>query len=103
MAAFFMMYTVYILYSQSLDVFYKGQTSNLMARVQRHNKKSEKSTKLGVPWNLIWSTSKVSRSEAIKLERKLKNLSRRRTLDFMLKFYDDIQGHDEALLIQRLS
>ena len=74
-----------------------------MARVQRHDNRLEKSTSSGAPWTLLWATEKASRSEAIILERKLKNLSRKRTIQFINKFSDGIKGHDEALLIQRLS
>ena len=78
-----MSYFVYILYSESLDEFYKGQTSDLSDRIKRHNSAQEKATKNGVPWKLIWSVEKDSRSDALLLERKLKNLSRKRTLDFI--------------------
>ena len=97
------MHKVYILYSQKQDTFYKGQTANLAARIQRHNSSLEKSTKSGAPWILLWATSKISRSEATRLETKLKNLNRKRLLLFMLKFENDIEGPDEALIIQRLS
>ena len=41
---FFHMYTVYILYSPSLNQFYKGQTSNIDNRLIRHNSGYEKFT-----------------------------------------------------------
>jgi hypothetical protein len=41
-AAFFHMYTVYILYSESQDTFYKGQTRELSERIKRHNHRQEK-------------------------------------------------------------
>ena len=97
------MYTVYILYSPKTNSFYKGQTSNLAIRLKQHNSRNEKSTKSGVKWMLLWSTAKESRSDAIRLELKLKNLGRKRTVDFMLKYARDIAGHDEALLLQGLS
>ena len=72
-------------------------------RLRQHNTEKEKSTKLGAPWMLLWSTTKESRSDAIKLELKLKNLTRKRTIDFMIKYKKDIKGPDEALLLQSLS
>ena len=95
--------SVYILYSNNLDTFYKGQTSDLTSRLKRHNNRLVESTKFGVPWTLLWTTTKVSRSAAVLLELKVKNLSRQRTILFMLKFNQDIIGHDEAQIIQRLS
>ena len=97
------MYKAYILYSPKLNSFYKGQTSNLENRIRRHNNKLEKSTKAGAPWLLLWSTEKKSRSEAVQLELKLKNLDRQRLIQFMLRYSNDIAGHDEALLLQRMS
>ena len=96
-------YFVYILYSEVEDKFYKGQTSNLNDRLVRHNTGQEKSTRAGVPWILIWSTTKGSRSEAMRLEEKVKNLSRMRLINFIKKYQEGIAGHDEAILINRLS
>jgi len=63
-----MAYTVYILYSPGIDLYYKGQTSNLDDRLMRHNAGREKATKRRVPWKLVWSTTKQTRGEALKLE-----------------------------------
>jgi len=81
-----MNYSVYILFSPSTDSYYKGQTSNLDDRLSRHNSGREKATKSGAPWKLVWSATKQTRGEAIKLERKLKNLSRERTIQFISKY-----------------
>jgi putative endonuclease len=80
-----MKYWVYIIYSESTDSYYKGQTSNLSDRLVRHNNGWEKSTNPGAPWMLIWSAEKPDRSSAVMLERKLKNLSRERLLKFISK------------------
>ena len=84
-------------------MFYKGQTSNLLQRLKRHNSKLESATKDGTPWILLWSTSKDSRAEAIKLERTLKNLSQKRLIEFMLKYREGIEGPDALLLVQQWS
>jgi putative endonuclease len=49
----------------------------------RHNSGIEKSTRAGKPWRLIWSTKKESRSEEVILEKKLKNLSRKKLIVFL--------------------
>ena len=98
-----MSHSVYILYSESLDKFYKGQTNDLSDRIMRHNMKYEKATQNGVPWTLIWCTIKLSRSSAIILERKLKNLTRKRLIDFILKYPEGVEGPDEFLLLEKLS
>jgi len=89
-----MPYYIYILYSESLDTYYKGQTSDLADRLKRHNNNQEKATQNGVPWKLVWFTEKPSRSEAVILERKIKNLSRKRTLNFIEKNTDGVAGPD---------
>ena len=98
-----MCYTVYIIYSASSDTFYKGQTEDLSERLERHNNKQEKATRYGIPWDLVWCGNKSSRSSAILLEKKLKNLTRKRLIDFMLKYSDGVAGPDEFLLLEKLS
>ncbi len=58
--------------------------------MQRHNSVYELSTKRGVPWILIWSGQKESKSQVVKLEKKLKNLSTERTLIFMEKYHSQL-------------
>jgi putative endonuclease len=78
------MYYVYILQSSVSGKFYKGQTDNLTRRLKEHNNGEEKSTAPYLPWVLVWQTAVQTRAEALKLERKLKNLtSSKRTLDFI--------------------
>ncbi|CAN5613762.1 hypothetical protein BH11BAC1_BH11BAC1_21590 [soil metagenome] len=69
------MFHVYILFSFSSNRFYIGQTENIEGRLKRHNSGSEHSTKPFRPWQLVCSIEKNTRSEAIILERKLKNLN----------------------------
>ena len=97
------MFYCYILYSKKIDRFYKGHTNNLQDRISRHNAASEKATQEGVPWILCWTTSKNSRSEAMILEQKLKNLNRGRLIQFMLKYEQGIGSPDELLLLKQLS
>ncbi len=100
---FRLMITVYILYSTKLDQFYKGQTSDLAKRIDRHNKGYEQFTSKGVPWKLLWCTEKEYRSQAINLESKLKNMGRKQTINFIIKYDEGIAGPDELLLIKQLS
>ena len=52
---------------------------------------------------MVWSTQKPSKGEAKSLEKKLKNLSVKRTCDFILKHIDGVPSSDELLIIQKLS
>ena len=97
------MFYTYILYSPKLDSFYKGETSNISDRLNRHNSGYEKATQFGAPWILLWKGEKDTKSEAKLLERKLKNLSAKRTIDFILKYSEGVPSTDELLLIQKLS
>jgi len=80
---------VYILYSETANSYYKGQTSNLNHRIGRHNKGYEKATKIGAPWKLIWCTQKRTRGEALILEKKLKNLTKEKTIRFIQKYDEE--------------
>ena len=79
---------VYILRSESGGGYYVGQTADVASRLMRHNAGSESATARYVPWTLIWQAEKPTRSEAVQLERKLKNLSRVRLEAFMRKYGD---------------
>ena len=81
-----MPYYVYILYSEKFDKFYIGQTNDISDRINRHNSGNEKATKPFIPWEMIWVVSKETRSEAMILEKKLKNLSKARIKTFIEKY-----------------
>lgn len=79
-------YSVYILFSNSANRFYIGQTNNLEERLIRHNNGYEKSTSPYKPWTLVLSINKDSRGEAMILERKLKNLNTEDLRKFIDKY-----------------
>ena len=76
-------FSVYILYSEVFDKYYSGQSSDRLARLDTHNKGQNKSTKRYVPWRIFAYKELDSRSEAMVMERKLKNL---RSLSKMMDF-----------------
>jgi putative endonuclease len=78
------MYYVYILESLKDGSFYFGQTQDLDSRLARHNAGLEKYTSKKTPWKILWSCAVPTRSDALRLERKLKNFkSRKRVLAFL--------------------
>ncbi|ASS49673.1 MAG: hypothetical protein A3D31_01790 [Candidatus Fluviicola riflensis] len=79
-------YTVYILHSPKYDKYYIGQTENFASRLQLHNAGLVQSTKPYISWEVTLTLSKPSRSEAMILEKKLKNLNRMRLLQFITKY-----------------
>ncbi len=69
-----MSYFVYILYSQSHDKYYIGQTQNHNNRLFRHNSGVVKSTKPYRPWVLLYTEKYNTRLEAVHREKYLKSL-----------------------------
>jgi len=66
-----MSYYVYILYSEVQDKYYIGSTQDVTERLDRHNSGKEKYTSKYIPWNLVLSLKKETRSEAYQLEIKI--------------------------------
>jgi putative endonuclease len=79
------MYSVYILYSGLLSKYYIGQTSDFAARLLQHNTGESTYTSKGIPWEAILVIEVASRKDAIILEKKLKNLSGKRLIDFITR------------------
>ena len=75
------MFFVYILEAENSKRNYIGQTENLHERVKRHNEGKNLSTKAYIPWNLKWWKDFDTRSEAIKVERRLKGIKKRIRLE----------------------
>ena len=79
-------YVVYINYSEKFDKYYIGQTQDFPSRIILHNQGLVKSTSPYVPWTNVLLIEKSSRSEAMILEKKLKNLNRVRLIAFIEKY-----------------
>jgi putative endonuclease len=67
----------YILKSSSSGKLYIGQTNNLSERLSLHNSNQVLSTKNKGPWELIFYEEFSNRSDAMKLETKLKKWKNR--------------------------
>ena len=72
-----MPYWVYILQNDATGKLYKGQTSDLEGRIERHNTNEYGSMrythKQKGSWRLLYSEAYSTRGEAMKRERFLKN------------------------------
>ena len=66
------MYYVYILLSLKDNKFYTGRTSNLLERVNKHNRGFVKSTKNRRPLKLIYYEKFIKAKDAYLRERELK-------------------------------
>ncbi len=76
-----MLHFLYILYSESTDHYYIGQTDNIDMRIVYHNSGYVRSTKSGRPWRLVFSRLYPDRASAMKEESRLKKAKNRNYLE----------------------
>jgi putative endonuclease len=66
------MFYIYILRSKLTQRYYVGSTEIVEKRLQEHNTGKSKSTRAGIPWELIHTESFSTRAEAVRQEQKIK-------------------------------
>lgn len=87
------MYYVYLLESQQDRSWYIGYTSDLRARVKRHNEGSgARTTSLKKNWKLIYYEAYILRADALGREKFLKSGAGRTYLKKQLKNYLSIKN-----------
>jgi putative endonuclease len=72
-----MPFEVYILRSQASGHFYIGHTENLAKRIFEHNHNRTPSIKNRGPWELVYSETHETRSQASRRERQIKSMKSR--------------------------
>ena len=87
-----MIHFVYIIYSQSVNRFYVGQTINPSKRLEQHKSHFYKnsSTKIADDWELFLVIECISKKQALKLEQFIKNMKNR-------KFYIKLKENPEII------
>ncbi len=80
-----MEYFVYILYSELMDKYYIGSSSDIEKRLLRHNAGATKSTKPGRPWKIIYFEEYRSKSEALKREKYIKRMKSRILIEKLIE------------------
>jgi putative endonuclease len=83
-----MYFIVYVLFSNTVQKFYCGQTDDFRLRLSRHNSGMVKSTKNGLPWTMIWTINVTTRKEALIPEKRIK---KRGVLHIIIGLYLRIQ------------
>ncbi len=78
------MYYTYILYSKTRDKYYVGYTSNLAARLEKHNDGGSRFTKSGIPWEIVYFEEYLDKSSAIKRENKIKKKKSRKYIENLI-------------------
>ncbi len=86
-----MVFFGYILHSMLTGEYYVGQTCNLQARVRRHNRGTESSTKHGRPWTLVLSIPFSTRADAIHWEKKVKGRKSRALIERLIREHSPTQ------------
>jgi putative endonuclease len=82
---FIMQYFVYILFSEKCNKYYVGHTDSVEKRVDDHNKgKGGKFSSNCLTWKLVYSEEFLSRSEAMKREREIKNKKSRKYIEWLI-------------------
>ncbi len=75
-------WTLYILYSASLDKYYIGISQDVNRRLKQHNRPSSKGwTARGRPWELVFTHEYPDRLTATRAERALKRRRSKRYLE----------------------
>jgi putative endonuclease len=83
-----MPFFVYILYSLTKDKFYIGFTSNLEERIIRHNQKSKGFTGQINDWEMMYSESFATKSEALAREKQIKSWKSRSKIQQLISNKD---------------
>ena len=79
-----MSFYTYILYSNKLDRYYIGSCEDLVSRLKRHNEKSTKSTKCGIPRIIVYSENYLTRAETMARESDIKKKKSRKYIEYLI-------------------
>jgi len=86
------LYFVYIIYSNSLDVYYKGYSTNPSKRLWEHCNGFSRYTSRAKDWELVFIKSFKDKKQALIYERKLKRQNR----DYLLWLIDSKENEFET-------
>ncbi|MBK7810979.1 MAG: GIY-YIG nuclease family protein [Saprospiraceae bacterium] len=73
-------YSVYILFSESLQRYYTGSTNDIVRRFMEHNSGKSSATRGGRPWELKYHEEFTNRSDAVQKEIQIKRRGAERFL-----------------------
>ena len=85
-----MAHFVYIIYSETANRFYIGETCEVVERINQHNTGFYGSafSKQASDWELFWSLECQSRNQALRIEKHIKEMRNR-------KFYENLYRYPE--------
>ena len=76
---------LYILFSQVVDRYYIGSTINVSKRLRQHNNGMNKSTKFGIPWDLVKTFEFPTEQLSKKAEYILKKKKSRKITEWVIR------------------
>ena len=79
-----MEYFVYILYSNKIDRYYVGFSSDVERRLFYHNLGKKGWTKRGVPWKLVYKFKCKDKKHAMLVEKIIKSQKSRRYIEDLI-------------------
>ena len=91
------MFWVYILHSQERDRFYIGQCSALETRMAAHLNGQTKSTHGVSDWEVVFLQRSESRSEAMRLEQRIKKTKSRKSISRYIRDPRNLIGEPTPL------
>jgi putative endonuclease len=80
-----MEYFVYVLLSKKDGKFYTGYTSNLRERITEHNSGKVNSTKIRIPFDLVYFEGCLNQADALHREKYLKTTYGKKYIRHRLK------------------
>ena len=69
------MFYTYIIFSKSLQVYYKGYSADLTQRLEKHNSGNSTYTSKANDWEMVYWKSFLTKKEALIEEKRLKKLN----------------------------
>ncbi len=75
---------VYIIQSKRDASYYVGYSADPHLRLQRHNEGWSKSTKSKTPWQLVYTETYKSKTDAITRERQIKSWKSHKEIDKLI-------------------
>ncbi|WP_026776843.1 GIY-YIG nuclease family protein [Polaribacter sp. Hel_I_88] len=78
------MFIVYILFSEKLNKYYIGFTSDLNARIIRHNQGGNSFTGKTNDWKIVYTEEFEEKTEAINREKQIKGWKSRKMVEKLI-------------------
>ena len=78
------MFAVYLIYSEKIDKYYIGFSSNVADRLCKHNRNSAGFSAIGRPWILVYTEFFDNKKDAMRRESQLKKWKNRERLKSLI-------------------